>query len=459
MTPLPSETFQTALELTQAWCRIPSVAGHDAGLARQAQAIVDWLRREVRAEIIADASSRGRAPLVHARIDVGAQDTVILYNMYDVMPASVEGWSIDPFVGGVIDLDGIGPSFVARGAENNKGPLAGMLHVIKALADMDRLKVNVEILVDGEEESGSGALRDYLLDEDCLLRRSKAALFPSFCEYGGGPPRVYLGFSGIAKGEVRVEGGRWGGPSAPIHSSNAPWIANPASRLVEALAHFGRPPTGGLDQIALDDETLRIIDNLAATFDPSAELRFRQTHRFVLEGDARHLLSHVLSTATINLSSLATVPADANAVIPSAAHARFELRCPPSLDPADYIAAFQRRLRDLGLDGAVVNVADCYAGFRFSRTAPGVGALLRAYAATSLQAPQIWPWAIGAAPAYAFARHSQSFLLAGAGRGGNAHGVNEFMTLEGYERFLQSISVWLQEMAIAETALDEKPQC
>lgn len=440
-----SELASEALALTWRWCRNPSVPGDNAAIGEQARSVADWLVRELRAELVSSRSDRGRPPVIHARLDVGSEDTVILYNMYDVMPADPAGWVADPFGGDIIDLDGIGPSFVARGAENNKGPLAGMLCVLKELADAGRLKVNVEILVEGEEESGSGALRDYLLDRACPVRRSRSGLFPSFCEYGGGPPRLCLGFSGIAKGTVRVEGGSWGGPRAPIHSSNAPWIANPASRLVEALAHFGRPPVGALQTIALDSEAREVVEALAANFDPQAELRFRHAYKYALQGDAQALLNHVLSTASVNISSLSTEPAVGDAIIPSAAQAGFELRCPPSLDPADHVEAYRRRLAELGLRGVAVSVADSYPGQRFPRNSAGVDALLAAYAATS-RLPQIWPWAIGAAPGYAFARHAESFLLGGAGRGGNAHGVNEFMTLEGFERFLRSISAWLEAM-------------
>ncbi|WP_245199018.1 M20/M25/M40 family metallo-hydrolase [Jiella mangrovi] len=435
-----------ALELTKAWCAIPSVRGNEAALTRQAGAIADWMKNELGADLIAATSSRGRPPVIHARLDVGAEHTVILYNMYDVMPADDAGWQAPPFEGGIVDLAGIGPSFVARGAENNKGPLAGMLQVVKDLADRGALGVNVEFLVEGEEESGSGALRDYLADPDCPVRPSSGGLFPSFCEYGGGPPRLYLGFSGIAKGRIRVCGGEWGGPSAAIHSSNAPWIANPSSRLVEALGHFGAPPTGRLGQIALDDEAKTIVAELAANFDPAAELKFRRTRRYAVAGDAEALLSHVLSTASATISSLSTSPASGDAVIPSAAEAGFDLRCPPSLDPADYLAAFRRTLSEKSLDGVVLDVADSYPGHRFSRQSPGAEALLAAYAETSVT-PQVWPWAIGSAPGYAFAPHTRSFLIGGAGRGGNAHGIDEFLTLEGYPRFLKSVELWLDAMA------------
>ncbi|NTJ11662.1 M20 family metallopeptidase [Rhizobium lusitanum] len=437
--------FDAALDLTRDWCAIPSVKGDERQLNRQADAVTDWLKEELGATIVSAVSSRARPPVLHGRVDIGARTTVILYNMYDVMPATPEGWSMDPFKGGIVDLPGIGKSFVARGAENNKGPLAGMLHAIKARADTGRLRVNVEILIDGEEESGSGAMRDYLADPACPLRQSVSAIFPSFCEYGGGPPRVYLGFSGIAKGEVRVEGGAWGGPKAAIHSSNAPWIANSASRLVEALSLFGKPPTGELAKIAIDDQAAGIIATLAATFDPDAELRFRRAETFSLEGDARRLLDHVLSTTSFNISSLESMPLGADGVIPYGARAGFELRTPPSLDPAHFLAEYRSALD--ATPGAVLNVADSYPGFRFSADTPGVAALLKSYQTTAIAAPQIWPWAIGAAPAYAFVPHAKSFLLAGAGRGGNAHGVDEFMTLEGFRRFIDSIALWLDFVA------------
>jgi cysteinylglycine-S-conjugate dipeptidase len=444
-TVISDASFDAALALTEEWCAIPSVKGDEGEIERQAHAVVGWLTGELGATIVSHTSSRGRAPVIHARIDVGAPVTVILYNMYDVMPASPAGWSVDPFRGGIVDLEGIGESFVARGAENNKGPLAGMLIAVKALADSGKLNVNVEILVDGEEESGSGAMRDYLAAPDCPVRKSASAIFPSFCEYGGGAPRVYLGFSGIAKGEVRVEGGAWGGPKAAIHSSNAPWIANPASRLIEALSAIGKPPTGELAKIGIDAEASGIIATLAKTFDPAAELRFRKTEIFSLEGDARSLLEHVMSTASLNLSSLETMPLHSDGVIPHGARAVFELRTPPSLDPADFLAAYRRTLETR--PGAVLNVADSYPGFRFPANAPGVSALLKSYETSASAPPQIWPWAIGAAPAYAFAPHAKSFLLAGAGRGGNAHGIDEFMTLEGFRRFILSITTWLELMA------------
>jgi acetylornithine deacetylase/succinyl-diaminopimelate desuccinylase-like protein len=72
----------------------------------------------------------------------------------------------------------------------------------------------------------------------------------------------------------------------------------------------------------------------------------------------------------------------------------------------------------------------------------GVAALRAAYRSGGVE-PQIWPWTIGAMPAYAFANVADGLLIGGLGRGGNAHGVDEFVTLDGIDRFLASLLVWL----------------
>lgn len=432
------------LDLLRAWTPIRSVAGDRDGLARMAAALSDWLVRELGATLVPGAAAAD-PPVVHARLDIGATRTVVLYNMYDVMPADPAGWSVDPFLGGEVELPGLGPAFLGRGAENNKGPLAGMLVAARRLLQAGRLGVNLEILVEGQEESGSGALRRYLAADPCPAGPADAVLFPSLCEYGGGPPRIYLGFKGIATGEIRVEGGAWGGPAAAIHSSNAPWIANPAWRLVSALAAIAGGDTGTVGAVALDAEARAVTARLAERFDPEAELRFRRARRYAVGGTAEERLSAVLATAALNLSSLRTDPPDSRAVTPHMAAAGFELRLPPGLDPDAALDDIRGRLRGLS-EGVAINLVDAYPGCRFQETAAGVAELAATYRDLGAE-PQIWPWAIGSAPAYAFARIAPAFLIGGLGHGGNAHGIDEFVTLGGLARFLRSIEGWLLGLA------------
>ncbi|BBU57171.1 hypothetical protein KU6B_34360 [Mameliella alba] len=434
-----------ALDLTALWCAIPSHAGDPAAQARQVTALLDWLTGDLGATIIAPVGGSEGAPVIHARLDVGADESVILYNMYDVMPATPEGWRVDPWTGGRTRMEGLGEVFVARGAENNKGPLAGMLVALRDLHRAGRLHVNVEILLDGEEEHGSPAMRRYLAASGCPLPSCTGGLFPSLCDYGGGAPRVFLGFSGITKGRLLVEGGDWGGPRTAIHSSNAPWIANPARVLVDALGDFGGAVTGELAQVVLDEEASALIATLAQGFDPEAELEFRTASRFALGGDAEALLRHVLRTASLNISSLASDPVGDTAVIPHRAEALFDLRTPPGLEAGRFLAVQRARL-----DGGAVTleVGESAPGVRFGADSRGARALIAAYEQTS-QTPQVWPWALGSAPGHAFARHAESFLIGGAGRGGNAHAVDEFLQIEGFGRFIASVQAWLTGMGQA----------
>ncbi len=430
---------RAALDLLAEWTPIRSLAGDAAGLRHMAGAVIGRLRR-MGAEIVSDGLAE-EPPIVHARFDRGAAATLLLYNMYDVMPANAEGWSVPPFAGGLIDLSQ-GRAWVGRGAENNKGPLAGMLVAIEAL--LPTLAANLEVIVEGEEECGSRALRRYLGHGP--VRRCAAALFPSFCEYGGGPPRVFLGSKGIAHGRIRVAGGTWGGPGGAIHSSNIPWIDSPAWRLVHALAGLATGPNGLLGHVPLPEDAVPLLDALAATFDPAAELRLRMTERFAIPGDARALLETVLTCGHLNLAEIRSEPPSGRASIPPVAEARFDLRLPPGMDPAQTLDTLRARLPP----GAELLLDDAYPGHRFAADAPGVSALLDAYRAAGA-APQVWPWTIGAMPSCAFAQVAESFLIGGLGHGGNAHGVDEFVTLEGIDRFIGSLLAWIPAAALHAT--------
>jgi acetylornithine deacetylase/succinyl-diaminopimelate desuccinylase-like protein len=423
------------LDLLSRWVAIPSVAGNADALRIMAHAVTVFLRDRLGARIVT-AGQLCDPPIVHARIDRGHDRTILLYNMYDVMPATPQGWSVPPFDGGIVDLPGLGPSFVGRGAENNKGPLAGMLVVLEDLLARDGLPANVEILIEGQEETGSPLLRRYLCDPETPVRRGRAALFPSFCEYGGGPPRVYLGSKGIAHGVIRAANG----PARPIHSSNSPWMVNPAWSLVSALTTMTAGPNGFIGRIDLPDDARPVLTALAEAFDPALELRFRHAQDFALAGSTRERLEAVLTTASLNLTRISTMPQDGRAVIPTLAEARFDLRLPPGMDPRTALPGLP--------DGLELVVEDAYPGHRFPASAPGVAELCDLYRAAGV-APQIWPWAIGAMPAYAFAHVADSFLIGGLGHGGNAHGPNEFVTLAGLDRYLSFLAAWLPATARA----------
>lgn len=424
------------------WCAIRSTAANPDSLRDMAGRVAAYCRT-------LGATINGPAlaldpPLVHARLGSGDGAPILLYNMYDVMPADEPGWTSDPWQATQTDLPQIGPSLLARGAENNKGPLAVMMAMIAVLVRTGALNQPIEILVEGQEECGSAVLRQYLARQPCPVGPARVSLFPSLCEYGGGPPRLTLGFKGIAHGTLGCTAGAWGGPARGAHSSNAPWIANPAWQMVAALGALAEPPTGRVGAVALPAEARGLVAKLAGQFDPAAELRFRDAARFAVAGDAASLLERALCEASLNISGLG--PMGASASIPAEARARFDLRAPPGMDPRTLADELVRTLHSHGIEGVALALDDAYPGHAFAMGAPGVAQAVASYRAHGAE-PQLWPWALGAAPAYAFAPVSPAFLIFGLGRGGNAHGAGEFATLAGLERLAASLLSFFQLMA------------
>jgi len=430
------------LSLLQNWTAVRSTAEDTAGRRDMARVLTTLLRDDLGASIIEPGETRD---LIHARIDRGLPVTLLLYNMYDVMPASAEGWVVDPFVGGIVDLPGIGGSFVGRGAENNKGPLAGMLTVLRDLVQRDALSANIEIILDGQEETGSADLRAYL--REGTVSRADAAFFPSFCEYGGAPPRIFLGSKGIARGTIVARGGPSSGPTASIHSSNSPWIANPAWRLVHLLATLAPDSTGALGRSAPTPQTRDLISALADQFDPQHELQFRKSERYAIDGTTQDRLTALLMSANLNISSISTDKTADSGVISPSAQAAWDLRCPPDRDPEAMVADIRQKIVDFGPDITLTHDGG-YAGATFRPDHPAAIALAQTYEDFGIT-PQIWPWTVGAMPCVMFHDVTDIFLLGGLGHGGHAHAINEFVTLEGLARFTASLSVWIDRTARA----------
>ncbi|XRY14075.1 M20/M25/M40 family metallo-hydrolase [Franconibacter pulveris 601] len=442
MTGLPHPALDLTLELLESLTPWRSDASDPARQRDLAAWLEQWLVDEVEARVVLPVAEQPLTspPLVHARIDVGAAVTVVLYNRYDVAPAAPEGWEVDPFLGGVRHWPQWGDVFIARGAQKHKGPLAGMLMTVRELWQNGLLHVNLEIVLEGEQACGSATLRRYLAQASCPIPPAEAVLFPAFCEQEGGVPRVYLGFTGMTQGAVRVKGGDWGGPRSAIDASHAAWVASPAWRLVEALNAIAPAQANGvLETRPLDVEAAEWLDELAQQCNPEAQLG--QNARLALNASAYEALAHLLGSAVLTISELKTASGGQDVIAPEAC-AAFTLRTPPGSDPQALLARLRERLMLPDLVGAELHCGESYPGMRFSAEEPGVMELLMSYQQQQARA-QIWPWSPECAPASAFAPVAPAFVMGGLGSGGNACGVNEFITLKGLARFQRSLRDWL----------------
>lgn len=96
--------------------------------------------------------------VIAERILDATKPTLLLYGHYDVQPVDREKWKTDPFV--VQERDG---RLYGRGTSDDKGGIVG---IITALGSYQKaygaLPVNVKVLFEGEEEYGSGHMKQLL---------------------------------------------------------------------------------------------------------------------------------------------------------------------------------------------------------------------------------------------------------------------------------------------------------
>jgi acetylornithine deacetylase/succinyl-diaminopimelate desuccinylase-like protein len=208
--------------------RFPSVSA-DKQFKPQVEACADWLlQRFKKSGLDAEKLPTGGNPVVLARNDhKPGRKTVLIYGHYDVQPPDpLELWQSPPFEPVIRD----GRIF-ARGSSDNKGQIfAHLIGVEKSLQSKGDLPVNVIFLVEGEEETGSLHLEDFLrkhteaLTADIVVISDSRMVAP-------GVPTVTYGLRGMLCLEVRLTG-----PAVDLHSGIfGGSVANPATVLVQLL--------------------------------------------------------------------------------------------------------------------------------------------------------------------------------------------------------------------------------
>ena len=158
--------------------------------------------------------------------------TVLVYGHYDVQPADPLGeWKTPPFEPTVV-----GDRVYCRGAQDDKGQtFAFLTGLTDALAEREA-PPTVKIVLDGQEESGSGvltALAPGLADRlraDVLLVCDTAAA-------EGLRPAIVAGLRGVAHLTVRLDG-----PARDLHSGEYGGVApNPAAAIARLVASLHNP--------------------------------------------------------------------------------------------------------------------------------------------------------------------------------------------------------------------------
>ena len=154
--------------------------------------------------------------------------TLLFYQHYDVQPTPhLNEWKSDPFI--PTEREG---KIYARGASDNKGQCFYVLSAMKAFLKLTKtLKVNIKVLVEGEEEVGSSGLEG-ILEEKKKDLLADYVFITDLDMLGPDLPAVTLGSRGCVNFNISCQNS-----DADLHSGCfGGVVVNPAQALVVALA-------------------------------------------------------------------------------------------------------------------------------------------------------------------------------------------------------------------------------
>lgn len=171
----------------------------------------------------------GGHPVVYGSL-ISSPDklTILYYGHYDVQPQEpLELWKSTPF--NPIIEDGY---IIARGATDDKGQLWTHVKAIESyLSTGNELPVNIKLLIEGEEESGTENLTKFVNDNAEMLKADIIVVSDS-AQYGKNRPAVTYGLRGVMGLEVKITG-----PDRDLHSGSfGGSIANPVNVLAKIMA-------------------------------------------------------------------------------------------------------------------------------------------------------------------------------------------------------------------------------
>jgi acetylornithine deacetylase/succinyl-diaminopimelate desuccinylase-like protein len=220
------------------WLRIPSISG-DPDRVADVRDSAEWLAAKLRAdgfpvvEVWETGGGKG-LPAVFAEWPSGdeAAPTVVVYGHHDVQPVTpLELWKTGPFE--PTERDG---RLYARGAADDKGQVFFHTLGLKAhLAATGRgaPAVNLKLLVEGEEESGSPNFLELLRAHADRLACDVVVVSDTGM-WAKDTPTSCTGMRGLISAQLDFTG-----PSGDVHSGSfGGAIANPITELVRVLAEL-----------------------------------------------------------------------------------------------------------------------------------------------------------------------------------------------------------------------------
>jgi acetylornithine deacetylase/succinyl-diaminopimelate desuccinylase-like protein len=394
-------------------------------------------------------------PVVYGYYDAGAKRTLLIYMMYDCMPADEPGWTVKPFDAALIHDYQVGdyPPFktamVARGTINTKGPLMAFLNACESIREANgELPVNLLLVAEGEEEQASRHLPLFLSEHKKELNEAEAMFFPSANQSLDGNITITPGTKGIRYWELECSGASWGrGPKEfDIHGSMKVIVDSPVWRMIHALETMTTEDgnrcliDGWYDNVEPPNEEEReIIAKLAEEYDWGPKKASNSVDRFILDEktQSRELLTkYFCEPSGINIDGIygGYTGEGSKTLLPHKVTVKMDVRLVPNQRSSEILPKVRAHLDRHGYSD--IRIRDITGGewARTSIKSSLWSSISETYESFGLK-PRIDVRNIGYAPFSLFTNTPLNlpggFGYGMLGHGTRAHAPNEYFVMEG----------------------------
>ncbi len=333
--------------------KISSVSARKQNLEECANEIVKIMREiGIFAELIyLNKNEKNEAPpIVYGEIKSKSNPngkTILFYNHYDVQPEEpLDLWEFKPFEGIVK-----GNKIFGRGASDDKGELITRLSAVEYfLKHTGDVPVNIKFLVEGEEETGSNNISNYINKYKNKLETDLVIWEFGYIDQKE-RPIISLGMKGLLYVEMTAIG-----PSRDVHSSLAVLIENPAWKLVQALSTLVNKDGTILvkdwhkEVKKLTEEEVKMIEN--EPFDEESLKKEYGIKKFVNNISGKNIKKALTSEPSCNISGLISgyTGEGAKTILPSKASVKIDFRLVPDMDPKLQFERLKKHLEENGFE-------------------------------------------------------------------------------------------------------------
>lgn len=431
-----------AIARLREWVAFPSIDADNLNYPSGAE-YIGKLATDAGFQHVEIVPTKGR-PGVLATLDAGAKRTLGVYFMYDVKQYDPKEWSVPPLEGRIIDDPELGKVMMGRGTFNQKGPEAAFLAALHAFKSAGKkLPVNLVLIAEGEEETGSPNLGDlvYAPQVSEALKRTVGVICPAASMDRDGVATIALGAKGTLDFELIVDAHTWGrGAAHDIHSSEKARVDSPPWHLVAALASLVSADGNTVMIDGVHDMVVRltprqrelIAQGARARSEAAAKKELGVTH-WIDDLNWEQALVRLAEEPTVNIQGLVSGYSGpgGKTILPHNAVAKIEIRLVPDMTAKDTLAKLRAHLDRRGFQDIRIEVSGSYDPTQTEENAIIAKAARAVYEQAGVPTT-IYPRLAGSWPGALFTAAPLSIpaLSVGLSYGARAHAPDEFFLIE-----------------------------